>query len=488
MTRLLGRLSAAAIAAALVVPALSQYSGALLPPASISKGFNSIAVGDAKDWLGTLASKEFAGRGTGQPGYQKAAEYVASKLKGWGIKPMGDNGTYFQGVPINFVRIKPESISVEAGLVTLNSKDVAFSGSDSIDTKGNIAVVRTTNKDATIVDGGSLSGHVVLIAAPMDGDLARRLNTLGAAAILRVANTLPRNDWMIGREGGRRTSRANGYISLDAAKRLAEAAGIDSSLVDVSQGAEEVKIQRSTTEAILKADVESSERTVPNVVGMIEGSDPVLKNEVVCIGAHLDHLGESNGVIYYGADDDASGSTAVLLIARAFSLNPVKPKRSVMFLWFAAEEIGLIGSRYYVNNPVMPLDKTTCLLQLDMIGRNEERDGQRPEDNVDTIKLIGSKRISMELHDTIIDANKYLNLVFEYDEEDVYTRSDHYNFAQKGVPVAFLFSGFHPDYHRPTDTPDKINYEKVVSAARLAYVVADTAANRKTMFRREAGG
>lgn len=488
MNRMPSFVVSAVIAAALVVPALSQYSGALPPPPSIAEGFNSIAVADAKEWLGTLASKEFAGRGTGQPGYQKAAEYVASKLKEWGIKPMGDNGTYFQGVPFNFVRFKPDSISVGAGSLTLDSSDVVFSGTATIDTKGNIAVVRTANKDATIADAGSLAGHVVLIAAPLDGELARRLNTLGAAAILRVTTALPRSDWVIGREGGRRTTRANGHISLEAAKRLAKEAGIDLSLVDVEQGSEEVRIQRSTTEAVLKAEVESSQRTVPNVIGMIEGSDPILKDEVVCIGAHLDHLGEVNGVIYYGADDDASGSTAVLLIARAFALNPVKPKRSVMFLWFTGEEMGLIGSRYYVNNPVIPLDKTTCLLQLDMVGRNEERDGQRPEDNVDTIKLVGSKRISMELHEAIIDANKYINLVFEYDSEDVYTRSDHYSFAQRGVPVAFLFSGFHPDYHRPTDTADKINYDKVVSAARLFYVVADVAANRTSMFQRGTGG
>jgi Zn-dependent M28 family amino/carboxypeptidase len=158
-----------------------------------------------------------------------------------------------------------------------------------------------------------------------------------------------------------------------------------------------------------------------------------------------------------------------------------------MFLFFTGEEMGLLGARHYTNNPIFPLEKTTCLLQLDMVGRNEETATDKPEDNIDTIHLVGSKRISMELHEKIIDLNKYVNLVFEYDQEDVYTRSDHYMFAQKGVPIAFLFSGFHPDYHRPTDTPDKINYDKLVSAARLFYVVADAAANRDEMFKRGTG-
>ncbi len=487
MNHFKARLAAAIFAATLALPALGQYSGALPPPPNVAAGFDSIGLSDARAWISRLASEEFAGRGTGQPGYLKSAEWVAGKLKEFGLKPIGDNGTYFQGVPFMFSRMNPDSISLSGGSLKLGKSDLVFTGTASVDTKGAVAIVRTGNKDARIANPASLAGRVVLVSAPMDGALAQSLNRLGAAAVLRVTESLPQNDWTIGRGGGRQGTRANGFITPLGARRLAGVSGLDPSLVDAIGDGAEATVALSDFEVSLAATAETEERTVPNVVGLLEGSDPELKEEVVCIGAHLDHLGERNGVIYYGADDDASGCTAVLMIAKAFATNPIKPKRSIMFLFFTGEELGLLGARHYTNNPIIPLEKTTCLLQLDMIGRNEESETERAEDNIDTIHLVGSKRVSMELHDKIIDLNKYVNLVFEYDQEDVYTRSDHYMFAQKGVPVAFLFSGFHPDYHRPTDTPDKINYDKVVSVARLFYVVADAAANRDGMLKRGTG-
>lgn len=116
---------------------------------------------------------------------------------------------------------------------------------------------------------------------------------------------------------------------------------------------------------------------MPNVVGLLEGSDPVLKNEVVGIGAHLDHLGVQNGTVYWGADDDGSGSTAVMLVAKALATNPVRPKRSILVMWFCGEEMGLIGSKHYADNPIIPNEKMVCELQLDMVGRNEEKQGGR---------------------------------------------------------------------------------------------------------------
>jgi Zn-dependent M28 family amino/carboxypeptidase len=178
----------------------------------------------------------------------------------------------------------------------------------------------------------------------------------------------------------------------------------------------------------------------------------------------------------------------MLLVAEAVSKNPVKPKRSIVFMAFCAEEMGLIGSKYYTDNPIMPLENMVCLLQMDMVGRNEQTNTERAEDNVNTIHLIGSKRISTELHNITIDANRHIGFEFEYDEEDVYTRSDHYNFAAKGVPITFVFSGFHPDYHQPTDTPDKINFDKIVSAARLNYLVLQRVSELPHMVRRDVTG
>jgi Zn-dependent M28 family amino/carboxypeptidase len=198
----------------------------------------------------------------------------------------------------------------------------------------------------------------------------------------------------------------------------------------------------------------------------------------------LDHLGKTGSVVYPGADDDGSGATAVLCIARAMTLNPVKPKRGVLFMTFCGEEMGLIGSGWYSDHPIFPHANMQCELQMDMVGRDSDgvQNGDqsrvdKASENVDTIRLVGSKRISQELDDIIQEEDKYVGFRFKYDAEDVYTRSDHYNFAKVGIPIAFLFDGFHPDYHRPTDTIEKIDWAKLTNAAKLYYLTGLTTAN-----------
>lgn len=262
--------------------------------------------------------------------------------------------------------------------------------------------------------------------------------------------------------------------------RLARTLGLDDKALDLTAAEENTgTASASPTSIRLVAKGTWEDVMAPNVVGLLEGSDPTLKEEVVAIGCHLDHEGIKNGVVYPGADDDGSGSTALLLIAKAMATNPVKPKRSILFLAFTGEEMGLIGSRYYVDNPIIPIEKTQCLLQMDMVGRDsygaqngDQRRIDKVEENRDTMRLVGSKRISQELHDMIEDANRYVGFKFKYDAEDVYTRSDHYNFAAKGIPIAFQFCGFTPDYHQPTDTIEKINFDKIANAAKLFYLTA----------------
>ena len=211
----------------------------------------------------------------------------------------------------------------------------------------------------------------------------------------------------------------------------------------------------------------------PNVIAYLKGSDPALADEYIVIGAHLDHLGIQNGTINPGADDNGSGSTAVLSIARAMAENPVKPKRSVLFMWFAAEEVGLIGSKYYTDHPIFPLEKMTCMLNIDMVGRNEDNgEGDRAEDNEGHIHLVGSQRGDNALHDIILRANQHVGFQFELDMESVWNRSDQINFYNQGVPVAFMFGGFHPDYHQPSDKIEAINFKKIAAAARLYYLAA----------------
>lgn len=472
--------------------AVAQYPGSEPPPADYKPGWDTINLSDAKTWLGYLAGPECMGRGTGQPGYMKAAEFMAERFKAFGLKPIGDNGTYFQAVPFqksvvdpatSYLEVEGRSLKLEVG------KGIAFPGATGdAEASGGVVFVKATG-DADLADPETVKDRFVILVGGNAGQKLRTQLRQQGARLVRVVDVLPESGTTQPKsenrrpQGGARTL-SSAVLTKSAANELATTMGVDLTKL-VPTGDQATAVAPATGTINMVAKVSWKDTTVPNVVAAIEGSDPVLKNEVVGLGAHLDHLGESGGQVYWGADDDASGNTALLLIARAMAANPVKPKRTILFMAFTGEEMGLIGSRYYAANPIYPLDKMSCLLQMDMIGRNEEKGDEKAEDNIDTIHLVGSKRISTELHEAVIAANKHVNLKFEYDEEGVYTRSDHYSFASKGVPAAFIFSGFHPDYHQPTDTVDKINFEKVLNASRLFYLVAFDAANRPEAYRRE---
>ncbi len=219
-----------------------------------------------------------------------------------------------------------------------------------------------------------------------------------------------------------------------------------------------------------------------NVLGYIEGTD--LKEEVIIISAHLDHLGKRGDQIYYGADDDGSGSSSIITIAEIFAKAKREghgPRRSLLFIAFTGEEKGLLGSEYYSTNPKFPLDKTVANLNIDMIGR------------VDTLEhasknytyLIGSDKLSTQLHAVSEAANAScckLELNYKYndpsDKQKLYYRSDHYNFAKKNIPVIFYFTGIHADYHKPSDTIDKIDFEKTAGIVKLIFSTAWELANR----------
>jgi len=220
-----------------------------------------------------------------------------------------------------------------------------------------------------------------------------------------------------------------------------------------------------------------------NVVAFIKGTEK--PNEIVVISAHLDHEGIKNGKIYNGADDDGSGTVAILEIAQAFQMATKAgkgPKRSILFLHVTGEEKGLLGSQYYTENPIFPIANTVCDLNIDMIGRTDERHKSDPN----YVYLIGSDKLSTELHKLSEEINKKytnINLDYKYNDENdpnrFYYRSDHYNFAKFNVPIIFYFNGTHVDYHKPTDTPDKINYELLENRAKLVFHTAWQVANRE---------
>jgi Zn-dependent M28 family amino/carboxypeptidase len=228
-----------------------------------------------------------------------------------------------------------------------------------------------------------------------------------------------------------------------------------------------------------------------NVLGVLPGTDK--KDEYVFITAHYDHLGKKDSVIYYGADDDGSGTTSVLEIAEAFAEAKQRgytPKRSVVFMAVSGEEKGLWGSEYYASHAIYPLDKTTVDLNIDMVGRIDPE--RKYGDSMNYVYTIGEDKLSSDLlniSDSINNKFTKLELDRKYndpkDPNRFYYRSDHFNFAKNGVPVIFYFNGTHADYHKPTDTVDKINFDLMAKRVKLVFYTAWDMANREAMLKRD---
>jgi Zn-dependent M28 family amino/carboxypeptidase len=274
---------------------------------------------------------------------------------------------------------------------------------------------------------------------------------------------------------GRMTGSKGQKLAVNYLRDYYIAQGIESALED------DTYFQRVPAEYLTRLKEPSDSE---NVVAFIQGSE--FPEEIIVLSAHLDHVGvDEKGNVFNGADDDGSGTIAMLEMAEAFQ-RAVKdgngPKRSILFLHVTGEEIGLYGSRYYTENPIFPLANTVCNLNTDMIGRIAP-------DKVDTpnyIYLIGSDRLSQELHDVSAQiAKKYSDLEIDYTYNDLddpnrfYYRSDHYNFAKNNIPVIFYFNGVHEDYHKISDTPDKIVYELMEKRTKLIFHTAWEIANRE---------
>jgi Zn-dependent M28 family amino/carboxypeptidase len=237
----------------------------------------------------------------------------------------------------------------------------------------------------------------------------------------------------------------------------------------------------------------STTTQVSNVLAVLEGTDK--KDEFVVLTAHYDHIGKRNDTtIYYGADDDGSGTTGILELAEAFVKAKAAgkgPRRSILFMTVSGEEKGLWGSRYYSEHPVYPIDKTTVDLNIDMIGRIGT-EYLKDKDSTNYVYIIGDDKLSSDLApitDQVNNTYVKMKLDRKYNDPNdpnrFYFRSDHYNFAQKGVPIIFYFNGTHADYHRPTDTPDKINYPMMAKRAQLVFYTAWEMANRNEMLKRD---
>jgi hypothetical protein len=606
--------------------------------------YAQIAESDMREWLTYLASDELQGRQVFTEGYGRATQYIAERLKGFGVKPLGENGTYFQSVKLKGYHVTRNSTVT----LDVNGQTRTFKHGDHVTFAAGSGGKQTLTFDSVEFLGYGFAGDYegrnvkgkLIVTIPAPPNVAAR----GAAAVPPVP-TVPGTPAAApagGRgRGGVAAGLAQGaaaattFAAAPAAPSAAEQAlvqaqaALNQANAAVAQaqqalrgrggqparggnaaaparGAQTVDLttvenmSRSVTPSFsgdetffdalfeagptrfadLRARAERGEAIEPmslpvkvtitidnqyevlseqithNVVGLVEGTDPVLKNTYVLFGAHLDHVGYSQtgagrggatnacrqrspaaqaavvaagktvqrptnrggggqgagqapavpaaaapptlpidqrDLVSNGADDDGSGSASILGLAKAFATGP-KPKRSVVFVWHAGEEAGLYGSRYNADFPAVPIDKIQAQLNMDMVGRDDCDNLEG--DFTNSLFIVGADRISTDLHNLIVQTNstlpRPLSLDYELndsnDPENVYTRSDHYSYAQKGIPIAFFTTGLHPDYHRITDTVDKIIFPKMTRIAQLVYEVGFSIANSEKTLERDNKG
>jgi len=455
-----------------------------------------------------LASDELTGRGVDTPGIKLARDYIANEFARYGLRPGGDNGTYFQsfdaatGVAVKQPSTlalggdpnllldqdwtplglsasgKAEGNVVFAGY-GITAKDYSYDDYAGIDAKGKIVIVLRyepppKDEKSPFQKAPRYSIHATLRAK------ANNAKDHGALALILV-DLEPRS------ERGRnlistRSSFSrleNGVIAAQVKAAVMEkwlqSQGI--SLTELKEKIDREEKPASIALAAMKVSLsvtlELTHQRAENVIGILPGSDPKLKNEAIVLGAHYDHLGfgyygtldsSTEGQIHHGADDNASGTSVVLQVAEELNRSAPKPKRTIVFAAFSAEELGLLGSRHYVEHPAVPLGSTKAMINLDMVGRLR-----------DSRLTIFGTHSATELSLIVNEEAKRLGL--EITESDGVGRSDHMSFYNRKIPAVHFFTGSHLDYHRPTDTSDKVNYEGMVKVSDLVLATAKRLAN-----------
>ena len=478
-----------------------------------AKAAATITVEDMKKHLYIIASKEMEGRNTPSPGLEKAADYVEAHFKSIGLTP-GNNGSYRQTYPLYKDSMLGASMKINGAALQLDAdfqpqannyaaemrfSEVVFAGygiSDG-DKRDDYKDLKVAGKLVLIADGTPADYKPAQTGFASPGSAFGKINTAlskGAVAVMVIYNNYPRKAMSINNNWSPNSYKATlspftFTISPATAEKIMGEDG--KNIIDkLKAGTATLKTYKAEVDLTYSKTTKTN--SAPNVIGVLEGTD--LKDEYVFITGHLDHLGKRDTVIYYGADDDGSGSTGVLEIAEAFTKAKQAgngPRRTIVFMTVSGEEKGLWGSAYYTNHPVFPLEKTTVDLNIDMIGRIDTE--RKQGDSTNYIYVVGDDKISSDLK-IISEAanNNYTNMELDYkfndpkDPNRIYFRSDHYNFAEKGVPIIFYYDGMlKADYHKPTDTPDKINYPLMVKRAQLIFYTAWEMANRNDMLKRD---
>jgi len=471
-------------------------------PTPLTRAAASITEADVRRRVGVIAHDSMAGRETPSRGLDLTAQWVAAEFKRFGLKPGGDSATFFQRYPIQRARL-----DVAASHVGFMHGGKHLHAEFAKDARWNSGAVpaREIGGPALLVGGAMATAgldasvakdKVVLVVLdatrmpPAAGDsVFRAFVAAGAKAIVLVSNRDSASfAQRVAAQGAERTRLAGVPASgpsipavevhQRAVASMLTAAGVN---LDSVRAATSMIVRPVSGLTVMVDGKETvAQVTAPNTIGILEGTDPVLKNEYLVYSAHMDHVGRvgagacrARGAdsICNGADDDASGTVGVVELAEAFSQAGARPKRSIIFMTVSGEEHGLWGSRYFSEHPTVPVKNIVANLNLDMIGRNW----------ADTIVAIGKEHSDLgatlnrvnaahpELRMTAIDDI--------WPTERFYFRSDHYNFARKGVPILFFFNGTHDDYHQATDSPDKIDAEKEARIVQLLFYVGHDIAN-----------
>ena len=522
--------------------ALWILTAALAAQEAPQGGLASIQEPALREWLTYLASDELQGREVYTEGLGLAAAYIADHLAAWGVSPGAADGSYFQTVSV--LGVKNDSRS--SMTVTVGGRSRTFEDGGAISFPANQGGARTFRADTVRFvgyglpqgagqgdaegDAAGLAGAVAVWlgeAGPQGEHAPRALATRSRRAVDEgaLAAIGPPLRGRQRRSAGGAPNDADFTTSQRYDRPVAPVVSADDAFFEFLFSAADVPYARLAALAAKREPLPSftlkdvsitftiaprytvvSRRLTRNVVGIVHGTDRALKETYVAFGAHYDHVGyettppdagRSGGgafgcpnqsrpdvrpddIVNNGADDDGSGTVAVMGIARAFAKGP-RPKRSLLFLWHTAEETGLQGSRYNADFPVVPNESVIAHLNLDMVGRNRCDDPAQS----DTVYLVGSDRISTELHNVSEEANEALRdpLKLDYelneptDPQSLYTRSDHFSYASKGIPVIFYTTGLHRDYHFVTDEVDKIQFGKLTRIARLVYATGERLAN-----------
>jgi hypothetical protein len=483
---------------------------------------NTITAADMSEYLHVLASDSLEGREAGEPGQKKAARYLASKFSEFGLTPVvpsASGNSWFQH--FNLIRKEWDEVYLKVDKDKKEFlKDFYVYGDLEYPEEEKLKPVFVgygiDSKNYSDYKDLNVKGKavIILMGEPYKDGISR---VTGKKQSSEWANDWRKKAGAAKSKGaravfivvGNRYEEFENRLNLLKSHLAAPTLGFEykqrpgsAIFVPAKLAAQMLKVQEDqffnfrnqlsekvpsdlkikSSKVAVKVSVKKSVFETENVLGFLEGTTK--KEEVIVITAHYDHLGIEGGKIHYGADDDGSGTSAVIELAQAFTQARKEghgPERSILFMPVTAEEKGLLGSEYYTDKPVIPLNRTVADLNIDMIGRIDSAHAGNP----DYVYLIGSDRLSTTLHKVSEDAaKKYvpeIKLDYTFNEKDdpnrFYYRSDHYNFAKNNIPVIFYFNGVHEDYHKPTDTVDKINFDKAAKTTRLIFYTAWELAN-----------